>query len=333
MQSAKKTRTNYKVILGLLISISLIFYLFYKIDIKNVLSVIQKFNPNIIVLLLLIYIIGMFLRTIRWKLIIEQNDKINIILIFKALVLGYMINNLIPAKMGELARVEYLKRTKGLRRSFLFGTIMIERSMDVLLVITFLAFSLIFSQSIRNVFAYNQWIIYLLLFVVLFFIYFMLKPNSIKWFFRFLPNKLKKKLGNITDSFTTAILFINNKQFLFSTIIYSLMIWCLTLISVYLILKGLSVTLPFYAYFFIIAAGVLGMVIPSTSGGIGVYHAIATGSLLVFGVEPATALTFSIISHSIDFFPGIILGGILFGFGSLNIVKSTEYDEKELPEN
>jgi uncharacterized membrane protein YbhN (UPF0104 family) len=82
--------------------------------------------------------------------------------------------------------------------------------------------------------------------------------------------------------------------------------------------------LPFYAYFFIIAAGILGMIIPSTSGGIGVHHAIATGSLLTFGVEPTKALSFSIIAHAFDFFPSVILGGLFFGYGRLNDFKQAK---------
>jgi uncharacterized protein (TIRG00374 family) len=140
----------------------------------------------------------------------------------------------------------------------------------------------------------------------------MLWPKFITWFVNFLPESGRLKIEKIVFSFTDAMKFVKNKKMLAGVGLFSFMIWGLTLLSTYSILWGLDVILPVYAYLFIIAAGVFGMVIPSTSGGIGVYHAISTAALLLFRVVPEKALAFAIISHAFDFFPNIILGIILF---------------------
>lgn len=302
-----------KIAIGLIISISLIIYLFYNIEFNSVKNALLTFNRNVLIILALIYVVGIVLRSIRWQLLIKQRKTIVGVLIFKALVIGYMVNNLLPAKVGELARVEYLKQKENIGRSYLLGSVFIERLLDIIIVIIIFVSSLLFSKTSKEVFSYNQWIIYLLAGVIILFVYFMLKPQIIKWFIKFLPNKQKKRFEQIVSSFTKAINFINNKRLLSGISFLSILIWGLTLLSVYLILWGLKVTLPFYAYFFVIAAGVLGVIIPSTSGGIGVYHAISTGALLLFNVVPEKALAYSIIAHAFDFFPNIVLGlGILF---------------------
>lgn len=298
----------FKIIIGFIISISLIIYLFYKIDFKDVKDTLLEFNPYVFIILFVIYIFGMLLRSFRWQLLIKQRERIKGVLVLKALVIGYMINNLLPAKMGELARMEYLKREKGTSRSFLLGTIFIERLLDVMMVMVIFAFSLIFSQTSRETFIHNQWVIYTLACGIVFSFYFMLNPQLLNLLVRFIPDKLKVRIKQIFISFADAFLFIKKRKLLAGVTFLSILIWVLTLSSAFFILRGLDVTIPPYAYLFLIAAGVLGVVIPSTSGGIGVYHAISTGALLLFNVAPEKALAYAIISHAFDFFPNIIAG-------------------------
>jgi glycosyltransferase 2 family protein len=301
-----------KIALGLIISISLIFYLFYKIDIRGVKNALWEFDFRVLLVLLLIYIAGMILRSLRWQLLIRQREKVDNILVFKALVFGYMINNLLPAKVGELARAEYLKRKKGISRSFILGTIFIERLSDLSIVMILFAFSLLFSKTSQAVFIHNQWIIYFLAMVMVLSVYFMFRPRFINRLIGFLPPTVKPRIEQIIISFTESIQFVNDKRLLSGVSFLTVLIWGLTLSSAYSILWGLGVILPIHAYFFLITAGVFGMVIPSTSGGIGVYHAISTAALLLFNVPPEKALAFALISHAFDFFPSILMGVILF---------------------
>jgi uncharacterized protein (TIRG00374 family) len=308
-----------KIALGLIISISLIFFLFYKIDLKNVENVLWRFNTKVLFVLFLVYISGMFLRSIRWRLLINQREQIKGVIVFKALVIVYMINNLLPAKVGELARAEYLKRKKSISRSFLFGTIFIERMWDLSMVMILFAFSLLFSKTSRDVFMHNQWIMYLMAGVILLSIYFMLRPKFITWIVKYFPERVKSRIEQIIFSFTDAMHFINNKRSLICVGFLSFVIWGLTLLSAYSILWGLGIVLPIHAYLFLIAAGVFGMVIPSTSGGIGVYHAVTTAALLLFNVAPEKALAFAIIAHAFDFFPNIIFGFVILATDRISL--------------
>jgi hypothetical protein len=299
---------NFKIVIGLVISVILIVYLFYKIDFNSVKQTILKFKAVVLLVLLFVYIVAMFLRTYRWQLLISQQVNLSRLMVFKALAIGYMINNLLPAKVGELARMEYIQRKRSAGRSFLLGTIFIERIIDLLIVIFLFAFSLIFSQTGWIVFLNNQWMFYLLMGAIGLSIYLMLKPKVISWFIFNLPLKIKSRLEKIISSFTGALKFIKDRKVLLSVSYLSVIIWGLTLLTAYLILWGLSITLPVYGYFFLIAVGVFGLVIPSTSGGIGVYHAIATGALISLGIPPEKALSYAIISHAFDFLPNVILG-------------------------
>jgi uncharacterized protein (TIRG00374 family) len=302
-------KKSYKILIGLIISIAITIYLLFKIDFKLVIDEIKNFNIYLVLLLLVIFLIGMLLRTFRWKKIINQKHSITFSMAFHALAIGYMLNNLLPAKMGELARAEYLKRKKVADRSFTLGTIFIERFLDVLVVFLFLLFSVIFSETSRNIINQNKWLVIIAFSSLVLAFYLLRNPKLIVFFINKLPAKISSVFLRVMNSFASAFGFIENRKALGSIIALTLAIWFLTLATMFIIINGLNITIPYYSYFFIIAAGVFGMVIPSTSGGIGVFHAVATGALLLFGVSPEKALAYAVISHAVDFFPNILLGG------------------------
>jgi uncharacterized protein (TIRG00374 family) len=318
-----------KIALGLIFSISLVFYLFYKIDFTSVIQTILKFNAWVLLILLAVYIVGMGLRTSRWQLLIGQHVHLSLLLVFKAMAIGYMINNLLPAKIGELVRMEYIKRKKGIGRGFLLGTIFIERLIDIILVLIIFVFSLVFSQTGRMVFLHNKRIFLIIVILIVLSIYIMLRLRIILHLLTFLPEKLRVYLEKIGRSFSDSIHFVTNSNLLIWVSLNSLFIWFLTLLSSYLILRGLNVFLPFYGYFFLVAVGVLGLVIPSTSGGIGVFHVIATGALVLLGIEPSKALAYAIIAHAFDFFPNVIIGLIVTTYEGLTLKKLSSIQTAE----
>ena len=154
-------------------------------------------------------------------------------------------------------------------------------------------------------------------------VFFLSKPANFFRLLAFFPNKAKLYIEKFLISFSSSVHFISNRNLLMQISLYSIIIWMLTLLSSYLILRGLNVYLPFYGYFFVVAVGVLGLVIPSTSGGIGVFHAIATGALILLGIPPDKALTYAIIAHAFDFVPNVIIGLAVFAYEGLTIKNLT----------
>jgi glycosyltransferase 2 family protein len=318
-------RSSYKNLLGVAISIGFVVFLLYKIDFRSVISVLKSFDVIILYSLFGIYIISFAIRTVRWKFLIKIRENLPVGIVFKSLAIGYMINNLLPAKVGELARMEYLKRKCGLGRSFLLGTIFTERLLDVLMVLTMLIVSVLLSETVRLIIQDKTWFFLFILLLLVVFVFFMYSGKGIEWFVKIAPTRLKSRFEQIILSFNSGIHFLKDRKLFGVVGVLTLLIWGLTLLANFLILYGLGITLSFYAYLFVVAAGVFGFVIPSTSGGIGVYHAIATSALLLFGVEPPVAMSFAIIAHAFDFFPAIHIGGVVVLYDN---VKSKTKREK-----
>ena len=113
------------------------------------------------------------------------------------------------------------------------------------------------------------------------------------------------------EKFTQSFQFLLNKKLFAKIFFYSLLVWMVTFLSYYVIFKSLNINIPLYAYFFIISVSAIGMVIPSSPANIGVYHAIATGAIMLFMVNKDTAFTIAVIANAFDVLPSIIFGAFI----------------------
>jgi len=283
-----------KVSLSILISAGLLVFLIIKIDLSLVYENLVLFDSYIFYILIFIYFTSLIARTFRWQKLIEQREKIEFKLVLKALLYGFMINNLLPAKLGELARMEYLKRKKNINRGYLLGTIFAERLLDILIVLIILLISIVFSETIRIILADNGHLFIGVIVGISLITYFLLKPALIIKTLSYFPDKISYRIEQILNSLKDSFNFIYRSRILISFSLLSIFIWALTLVTSFLILQGLEIFLPLYALFFIVAASVFSFIIPSTSGGIGVYHAISTGALILFNIAPEKAFAYAI---------------------------------------
>ncbi len=98
-------------------------------------------------LALIAYALDLALRVIRWRLLFAKVAPLPVATFARALLVGYGLNILLPARLGELARIEYLKLRTQTRRSAAIPSILVERAMDGLLVLGALALGLLAAHS------------------------------------------------------------------------------------------------------------------------------------------------------------------------------------------
>jgi uncharacterized protein (TIRG00374 family) len=303
----KKKRYLY-LIFGISISCIFIYFLFRKIDINLLKEEITKIHFSTLFLLLIIFLFSVLLKSYRWSLLIKQKSKIGFKNIFLSNSIGYFANTILPGKAGELIKVQILGN-EGTSRSYLLGTVIADRILDIITVFFFLFFSIMFSGTIQHVIKSNYVQVIILLLGTGALIFFMMNKRAHSIFIKIIPHAFKERFGHVLDNFNHSFGFFRGKRsFIF--LLFSLIIWLFPILSLFLILKDFQISIPFYAYFFVVSAGALGMIIPSAPGGVGVYHAVATVSLMMFMVGKESALAIAIILNAFDIIPNLILGVI-----------------------
>ncbi|MBL0060010.1 MAG: flippase-like domain-containing protein [bacterium] len=106
-------------------------------------SVIAGANWMYIVIAGIIFYATQLLRAWRWQLTLRTLTEIKLLPTFGAMTIGYMANNLLPMRLGEVYRAQVIHQLTGLSRPAAFGTIVAERLIDLVYMVPYIAAALI----------------------------------------------------------------------------------------------------------------------------------------------------------------------------------------------
>jgi hypothetical protein len=81
------------------------------------------------------HVLGIYLRALRWRHLTNPIKPIPRSLLYRAQSIGFVVNNLIPLRMGEIVRSWYLARETGTRGAAILGTVVLERVLDIVSVL------------------------------------------------------------------------------------------------------------------------------------------------------------------------------------------------------
>lgn len=270
-------------------------------------------------------LIGYLSRAYRWKLLIKPlNYNPSFWNTFFALMIGYTANFAFP-RIGEITRCGTLKKSDKIPMDSLLGTVIIERAIDMLvllivLIVIFFAKIDFFGQFLtRKIFlpmftniketlqvsVLNWIIIGSALVLVIFIIRYLNK--------RFSHNPVLRKLKKIYQGVVSGLKTIANMQDRWVFALHTLIIWIMYFLMTYVLVFALPSTSglqPIDGLFLLVIGG-LGMTAP-VQGGIGAFHAIIILGLSLYGIPHADAAAYAVISHESQAILVILLGVVSF---------------------
>ena len=296
----RKILFNYKSITGLIISVLGLYWAFKKFNFSNFLIIVKDINLFWILSASLILIFSVFIRGIRWKYLFKDRNMLGTSYLIKASFIGYFGNNIFPLRLGEILRCIVVSKKFKLSKSYVFGTILMERLIDFLTLI-FLSIILYIFSPIQS-----ELYIYTLYFVALTFIACISAILIMKF-----VNKLEtnNKFIRLVKSTFEGLLSINTDKKLL-IILTSLLIWGLYWIEIFFIQLAFNFSsLDIISALFILVIVSIIMAIPSAPGMIGTYHAaiiFVMGS--VFSLTNDQAGSFALVKHAVMYLPYTIIG-------------------------
>jgi uncharacterized protein (TIRG00374 family) len=263
---------------------------------------------------------------------------------FGALMIGYGVNFVIP-RLGEVSRAALLGKWEGLSRSSMFGTVIVERVIDVI----FLALTLILSVYLSNdLFTNFPWlkstlyITFVLMFIAIFILFLTIRLKEkfyniiIKIVSRF-SVKLAAKAAHIFGMLTEGFASLKGTRNYLLTILLSAGIMFVYALNSFigfftLGMQDMGIPVNFKLGWVLMSISAIGAVIP-TPGGTGSYHALAKSVLVFFGFSLNISLAYAFLTHIISFFLIIFLALISFFLLNkqhLNLLKIVKPDSEDL---
>jgi uncharacterized membrane protein YbhN (UPF0104 family) len=105
-------------------------------SVADMVRVLGSVKTGWLVLAVLVYGLELGTRVIRWRALLSRMGKaVALGNATAAFIIGYSANNVLPAKLGELVRVDLISRLSGVPRMASFGTVVVERIFDILLIL------------------------------------------------------------------------------------------------------------------------------------------------------------------------------------------------------
>jgi len=131
-------------IFALIITLALLALVFYKIDWHELLQTFRDFNLKNIWLIVPLYVLTLYLRGVRWKALLLNDSKYSSLHLGEVFTVGSMLNIFLPARAGDVYRAYYLGSVKNEKKMKVFGSIILERTLDGISVFLMLFAAVLF---------------------------------------------------------------------------------------------------------------------------------------------------------------------------------------------
>ncbi len=301
-----------KFIIGGLISLVFLYLAFRKVDYYELWSALKGASYWYILPNVALVILSMWMRAYRWKFMVDPIKKLGLAPLFSSVMIGFMANNVLPARLGEFVRAYSLGTKENISRSATFATIVIERIFDGFSLLFILWLSLLLSpfpdwvKKASNLFLLMN--IATLAFLVLIEVKRDLTLKFFNFIFRILPASLSSRAGEILEKFIGGLKVFRDVPSLIWILAWSIFIWIIVGISNYFIFLAFDLQPPIQASFILLVIVSLGVMLPSSPGFVGTFQFFCVVSLATFGYDKNVALPFSIVLHASQYFPVTLLG-------------------------
>jgi uncharacterized protein (TIRG00374 family) len=121
--------------LGVAISIAAIAFTLRGVDLAETWAILRGAAPGWLAVALGLFALDVLIRAVRWQRLVRPLGAVRFIPMLGYLLVGYLANNVLPARLGELVRSHYLGDREGISRASTLGTVVVERVVDIGVVV------------------------------------------------------------------------------------------------------------------------------------------------------------------------------------------------------
>ncbi len=302
-----------KVWLGVLISGFFIWWTIRGLDWGGFWSALRSANYWWIVPGVLVYFGAVWARTWRWHYMLRHIKAVSLRRLFPVVVIGYMGNNVYPARAGEVIRSYVLKRKEGIGMGASLTTVILERLFDGLVMLLFVFVTLPFIALPAG---WNKLVIIAsVLFGLLLIFFFAVAANPLRterlysWFLRrIVPQRFHERARTLFDKMMLGLHSLRSPREVLMIFVTSTAIWLTETTKYWFVMQAFDFRVPFSVLMLMTAVANLALIIPAAPGGAGTFDVAGISVLKSFGVREAIATSYTLVLHLALWIPITILG-------------------------
>jgi uncharacterized protein (TIRG00374 family) len=267
-----------------------------------------------------VYFVGVWVRAWRWHYLLGPIKKIPTGAMFPITTIGYMGNNIYPARAGEVLRAVILKRREGVSVSVSLATIIVERIFDGVVMLAFVFVNLPELARLTGASGFVGNIQQVALIgtgaflgaLVVFLMAAMFPQHTAKvglWFiFRLVPKRLHERILSLMNRFLDGLASLRSPFNVLMVFFTSILIWLLETGKYWFVMQAFDFNVSFFALMLMNGIVNLATTIPSAPGYIGTFDAPGIAVLTAYGVEHSVAAGYTLVLHVALWLPITLLG-------------------------
>jgi uncharacterized protein (TIRG00374 family) len=342
--------------IGILISIIALVFAFRQVDFGGVWAALVGANYWLLAASVVPLVLFLVLRAFRWRLLFSPRQGLRVRNLFAVINIGYLLSNIFPARLGDVARAYLIGETEAVSRAVAFSTVVAERVLDALCAVAgFFLVLLVLSVAETPLAPVPAWMIRsglvvgaaALAAVVVFVVLVRRRAwtlrlldrilTALHWpdcepmtrfwerlaartrlgFLARLPWVDRARLGEMTGSLIDGFSAITTLRLGPPLILWSVAIWTVISAFYWVALLAFDPGQPFVAGLAFSSVTALGMTVPASPGYIGVFEALGRETMVLFGMAPAPALSYALVAHAVVYLVYTLLG--LAGMAQQNL--------------
>ena len=296
-----------QIVVGLACTLFFLALALYRAPLEAVGAAIASANSIFIAAAMCVYAVNLSLRAWRWQIILRPVASISYSSVGKALVVGYGLNAIMPARLGELFRAEFVKKDLGLSRASTLSSIVVERLFDGLTVIGCLGLGLLLATRQDMAALVNVLVIASALFgVILLAALCLAGPGTCLSFVR--SPRLSAQLMMVRQA-----LHILRTRRIVAVALLTLFIYLPDTLSVWLIVKAIGLQLGFADTLVLLGAASLSTLLPSGPAFLGPLQFAYALVIEFAGAPAAVGIAAATLAQFCLFLPvGVVATAVLY---------------------
>lgn len=316
----RKSHSPFILLLSFCLAGLLLYLSIRKVDWRQVLDSVANCKLGWLALSMLLSACSYFMRGLRWRVLLNTQARLPVFTVFWANSAGYLGNNVLPARAGELIRTAMISSRSQLSKTFVLTTALAERLMDAIvlvvagtIVLRFVPNKPAWLASLANPLLAVGCAAAILIVSIPMFEQPALRLLDRLSFSRMMVQRLEHAIEHIAEGIRSFHDPANFTLFLFLTI----SIWSLDAYGLTILARALSLQVSFAVGLLLLVGLGLGSALPSTPGYIGIYQFVAVTILMPFQFTRAAALAFILVAQA----GGLVVTGVLGSIGLLQYRK------------
>jgi uncharacterized protein (TIRG00374 family) len=310
-----------RVWVGLAVSLVFIVLFLYGTNFQEIGHSFKDANYLLAFLSLPVYFAAAWFRTLRWKYLLRPLANVSTARLYPVVIIGFMANNLIPARVGELVRAYILRERERVSMAASLGTIVVDRLFDGLTLLAFLLLVAVFvdvGDLLRDL-AISMAILFGVGLVVLVAVA-SSESRGLRaagLLLRLMPAGLRPRAEGPIYAFLEGLRSLRSPADMLGVALSSTASWLLEATMYYMVGEAFGLGLGFHVYLLVAAAANLAISVPSSPGGVGPFEFFAKKTVTLFGVGEELGTAYAVALHALLLFPVIALG--LFFLWAINL--------------